>query len=123
MVTVNVPAASTVKVAWSALVMCGEPEFTVSVNVWVAFVLTPLLAVIVIGYMPPVPAAGVPAQRGGAVTVVGERHAGRQRPGLGESWSWPGPAVVVTVNDPAESVGEGGVVALVMIGGASSRSA
>ena len=72
MVTVNVPAVPTVKVVWSALVMVGA-WLTVSVNAWVASGATPLLAVMVIGKVPP--AVGVPAEGRGAVTVVGEGHA------------------------------------------------
>ena len=50
-VTENVPAVPTVKVAELALVMAGAvgAAFTVSVKLWVALGLTPLAAVIVIG--------------------------------------------------------------------------
>ena len=63
-VTVNVPAAPTVNVALEALVMAGAAvaRDTVSVKLCVAFVPTPFAAVIVIGYVPLVPAAGVPAR-------------------------------------------------------------
>ena len=82
-VTVNVPAVPTVKVVWSALVIAGG-SFTVSVKVCVAFGGTPLLR----GDGERVDAAGTrgrgAGQGRGAVTVVGEGHAGRQRAGLGE---------------------------------------
>jgi len=60
-VTENVPAVPTVNVVLLELVMTGVvlAVFTVSVKVWVA-VPTPLVAVSVMGYVPAVPAAGVP---------------------------------------------------------------
>jgi hypothetical protein len=58
-VTVNVAAAPTVKVVLFALVT-AEVWFTVSVKFWVASVPAPLWAVIVKGYVPPLPDAGVP---------------------------------------------------------------
>src|SRR2546426_11371 len=58
-VTVNVPALPTVKVAALALVMRGA-WLTVSVKDCVASGSPPLLAVMVRGYDPPVPAADVP---------------------------------------------------------------
>ena len=50
-VTENVPAVPTANVVEPALVMTGAAlaGFTVSVKLWVAFGLTPLAAVIVIG--------------------------------------------------------------------------
>src|SRR6185503_1757480 len=60
-VTEKLPAEPTENVVWSALVIDGS-SVTVSVKLWVAFGGMPLLAVIVIGYDPPVPAAGVPAR-------------------------------------------------------------
>ena len=65
-VTVKVPAVPTAKVVESADVMDGAWS-TVSVKSWVAFGLTPLAAVMVIGYVPPVPAAGVPDSTSGRV--------------------------------------------------------
>ena len=59
-VTVKVPAWPTVKVAWSALVILHAWR-TERVKVWVASGLTPFVAVIVSGYVPPEPAPGVPA--------------------------------------------------------------
>ena len=58
-VTVNVPAVPAVNVAAFALVIAGAWS-TVRVKVWVALGVTPLAAVKVRGYVPPVPAAGVP---------------------------------------------------------------
>jgi hypothetical protein len=57
--TVNVPATPTEKVVLLALVIAGAWS-TVSVKACEAGVPTPLLAVKVSGYVPPVPAAGVP---------------------------------------------------------------
>ncbi len=60
MVTVKLPAVPTVKVVEAAEVIAGASS-TTSVKLWVPFGLTPLLAVMVIGYPDlPVPAAGVP---------------------------------------------------------------
>ena len=60
-VTVKLPAVPTANVVLFALVMLGAvPWFTVNVKLWVAAVPTPLLAVRVREYVPPVPAAGVP---------------------------------------------------------------
>jgi hypothetical protein len=58
-VTVNDPAEPAVNVVLLAEVMAGAWS-TFRVNDWVALGLTPLLAVMVIGYDPPVPPAGVP---------------------------------------------------------------
>jgi hypothetical protein len=58
-VTLNVPAEPTVNVVAAADVIAGA-EFTVSVNDWFAGEPTPFVAVMVIGYEPAVPAAGVP---------------------------------------------------------------
>jgi len=58
-VTVNVPAVPTVKVALFVLVIAAA-WFTVNVKFWVASAPAPLCAVNVIGYVPAVPADGVP---------------------------------------------------------------
>jgi hypothetical protein len=58
-VTLNEPGVPTVSVVLFALVMAAA-WFTVSMKFCVAAVPTPLLAVIVIGKAPAVPAAGVP---------------------------------------------------------------
>jgi len=57
--TANVPGVPTVNVVLLALVMTGA-LFTVRVKLWLAGVPTPLMAVNVTGYVPTVPAAGVP---------------------------------------------------------------
>ena len=61
-VTVKVPALPTVKVVVADEVMIGAVGRmdTVRVKLWVAFGRVPLDAVMVNGYDPPVPAAGVP---------------------------------------------------------------
>jgi len=66
-VTVKLPAPPTVKVVLVALVIAGAWS-TVNVKFCVALVPTPLLAVNVMGYALPVPAAGVPL----SVPVPGE---------------------------------------------------
>ena len=60
LVTVKLPACPVVNVASAALVIAGGCS-TVNVNSCVASGDTPLAAVIVKGYTPPVPASGVPA--------------------------------------------------------------
>ncbi len=59
-VTVNVPGAPIGNVVAAALVIAGG-WFTVSVKVCVTGVAVPFVAVNVSGYVPAVPAAGVPA--------------------------------------------------------------
>jgi hypothetical protein len=61
-VTVKLPAVPTVNVVLLALVIAGAAgaAFTVKVKVWLAELPTPLLAVIVREYVPPLPDAGVP---------------------------------------------------------------
>ena len=58
-VTVKVPGVPTVNVVLAPLVMTGA-VFTVSVKLCVPLGATPLLAVIVMGYVAAVPEAGVP---------------------------------------------------------------
>ena len=61
-VTVNVPGSPSVNVVMVALVIAGAcGTATVSVKLWVALGDTPLAAVIVSGYVPELPAAGLPA--------------------------------------------------------------
>jgi len=60
-VTVMMPADPSVKVVLSPEVMVGAPS-TVRVNDCVASGLTPLEAVMLSGYVPLVPTAGVPAR-------------------------------------------------------------
>ncbi len=85
---------------------------TVNVKDWVAFVPTPLVAVKVSGYVPPVPAAGMPLNipvAGTKVTPVG-RVPVTERVGAGEP-------VAVTVNVPAVPTVKVVLFALVMAGG------
>jgi len=96
-VTENVPGVPTVNVVLLALVMTGA-VFTVRVKLWLAAVPTPLMAVNVMGYVPTVPAAGVPLSVPvpfplslkvtpfGSAPVSVEAAAGKP--------------VVITVNDP-----------------------
>ena len=111
--TVNVPAVPTVKVVWSALVMAGG-LVTVSVKVWVASVLAPLLAVMVIGKTPA--AVGVPARVAVPSPLSVKRHPGRQRAGLGDVVAAGNPAVVVTVKLPAVPTAKVAWSALVITG-------
>src|SRR3954453_11088109 len=98
-VTANVPAAPTVKVVLLPLVMAGAC-CTVSVKFCVAFGATPLLPVMTIGYVPPVPAFGVPARvavplpLSVKVTLAG-------RPPVSLRATLTGKPVVVTLNVPA----------------------
>ena len=96
------PVAVTVKeltvlirnAALFALVMAGA-WFTVSVKLCVAFGVTPLAAVIVIGYVPPIPAAGVPLRMPPALRVMPEGNAPVSlNVGAGNP-------VATTVNEPA----------------------
>ena len=68
-VTVNVPALPTTNVVLFRLVMAGAC-LTVSVKLCVAFGLTPFCAVNVSGYVPLVPAAGVPLNNPPVVNVT-----------------------------------------------------
>ena len=67
------------------------------VKPWVAFGETPLLAVSVIGYVPPVPAAGVPLSK--PVEVLNVIPVGRLPLWLKVGVGMP---VVVTLKEPAE---------------------
>jgi hypothetical protein len=58
-VSVKVPGVPTVKVVLFALVI-ARPGLTVNVKFWIASAPAPLWAVKVMGYVPPLPAAGVP---------------------------------------------------------------
>src|SRR2546430_1559554 len=83
-VTVNVPALPTTNVVLFALVIDGA-SFTVSVNTCVALPAT-FVALKVITYVPPVPAAGVPDSTPVAasnVTPVGRGGPLRPREGTG----------------------------------------
>src|SRR6267378_2489101 len=109
-VTVNEPAVPTVNVVLLALVMAGA-WLIVRVKLWVAFVPTPLVAVKVSGYVPPVPAAGVPLSTPVAtlnVTPPGNVPVSL-RVGVGKP-------VAVTVNEPAVPTVNVVLLALVMAG-------
>ena len=92
-VTVKEPREPRTKVALLALVMAGA-WFTVSVKLCVASAPTPLLAVIVIGNVPAVPAAGVPA----SVPALNSTPLGKAPLSLNEGAGAP---VAVTVKDAA----------------------
>jgi len=94
-ITVNVPAALTVNVVLFALVIAGD-WVTVNLKFWVAFGEMPFEAVMVIGYVPPVFAAGVPLSTPAdeRVTPLGSAPVSL-KVGAGKP-------VAVTVNDPAD---------------------
>jgi hypothetical protein len=98
-VTVKVPAEPTVNVVDAADVIAGA-WFTVNVNDWFAFEPTPFAAVIVNGYDPPVPAAGVPASVAVPLPLLVKVTPLGNVPVL-ESVGVGNP-VAVTVNVPAE---------------------
>ena len=112
-VTVNDPAVPTVNVVLLALVITGA-VFTVSVKVCVALLPTPLLAVIVMVYVPFVPDAGVPLSLpvplplSTKVTPLGSAP-DSVRAGAGKP-------LVVTVNVPAAPTLNVALLALVMAG-------
>jgi hypothetical protein len=107
--TVNVPDVPSVNVVVFALVIAGA-WFTVSVKFCVALGATPLAAVIVIGYVPPLPGAGVPARDPAAVSVT---PAGNDPVSLNVAAGVP---VAVTVNVPAVPAAKLALLALVMAG-------
>jgi hypothetical protein len=83
---------------------------TVRVKTWVAFVPTPLLAVIVIGYEPTVPNAGVPLSAPAEVSVTPLGSAPVSlKVGVGKP-------VAVTVNELGESTVNDVLLELVMAG-------
>ena len=88
---------------------------TVRVKLCVAFGATPLFAVIVIGYVPPVPAAGVPLNTPAAesVTPLGKVPVCEK---LGA-----GAPVAVTLNDPAVPTVKVVALPLVIAGGIASN--
>jgi len=94
-VTVNVPAVPTVKVVLFALVITGA-VFTVSVKLCIAGEPTPFDAVNVMGYVPAVPAPGVPLST--PVAAVNVTPVGSVPVSLRVGVGLP---VVVTVNVPA----------------------
>ena len=116
-----VPAVFSVNVAAFALVKAGAP-FTVSVKVWTAGAPTPLLAVNVSAYVPPVPAAAVPPSvpvpSPLSTHVIPAGRAAPPRVIVGT-----GNPVVVTANVPGAPMGNVVAAALVIAGRARSRSA
>jgi len=84
--------------------------FTLSVKFCVASVPTPLLAVMVIGYVPTVPNAGVPLSTPAEVKVTPLGRPGFSKLGERE-------ACGVTGNDPAVFTVKVALLALVMAGG------
>src|SRR5437879_1209932 len=112
-VTVNVPAVPTVNVVLLALVITGA-VFTVSVKFCVAAVPTPLLAVNMIGYVPLVPAAGVPL----SVPVPLPLSAKVTPPGSvpDSVRAGAGKPVVVTINVPGPPKANDALLALVIAG-------
>jgi hypothetical protein len=98
-VTANEPADPTVNVVDAPDVIAGA-WFTVNVNDCCAFGNTPFAAVIVIGYDPPVPAAGVPASVAVPFPLLVNVTPDGNAPVF--VMAETGKPVVVTLNDPAE---------------------
>jgi len=115
-VTVKLPGAPTVKVALFALVMAGAWS-TVSVKLCTAFGTAPFAAVIMMGYVPPVPAAGVPLSRPLVELRVTPVGSGPVSLNVGA-----GKPVAVTLNDPAVPTVNVVLFALVIVGGRSTDS-
>src|SRR6266545_4065015 len=115
-VTVNVPALPTVNVVALALVMAGA-WLTVRVKLCVAFGVTPLFAVMVIGYVPPVPGSGVPASVAvPSLLLTKVTPPGSAPVSLMFIDAPVGKPVVVTVNVPAVPTLNVVLLALVMAG-------
>jgi hypothetical protein len=108
-VTVKEPAVFTTNVVLFALVMAGA-WFTVRVKLCVASGETPLLAVIVIAYVPPEPAAGVPLSTPAELSVTPPGSA----PVLLKVGA--GKPVAVTLNDPGVPTWKVALLPLVMAG-------
>ena len=108
-VTVNVPAAPTANVVWFALVIAA-PCTTVKVKLWMELGAIPLLAMMLIGYEPPVPAAGVPVNTPKLLKVT---PLGRAPDSLNVGDGVPR---AVTVNVPTEPMEKVVALALVMTG-------
>ena len=109
-VTVKVPAFPTANVVLLALVIVGAWK-TVSAKPCVPFGATPLLAVMVMLYVPPVPAAGVPLSTPAALrlTPLGSVPASVKVIAVGKPEA-------VTVNDPADPTANVVLFALVIAG-------
>ena len=93
--TVNVPAVPTVNVVLFALIL--QRLATVSKKLWVEFGETPFCAIMVMEYVPPVPAAGVPL-----ITPVPRLKVTPVGSGPVSLNVGFGDPVAVTMNDPAE---------------------
>jgi hypothetical protein len=107
-VTVNEPAAPAVNVVFAALRMVGARPNVTNENFWVAFAPTPLLAVMVMAYVPV--AVAVPLSTPDAVKVTpGGSGPVSLKVGAGNP-------VAVTVNEPALPAVNTAVAALVMAG-------
>jgi hypothetical protein len=102
-------AAPTLNEAVGPLVMAGA-WLTVSVKFWVAFGVTPLVALMVMGYVPPVLAAGMPLSTPAEVKVT---PAGRVPVALKVGAGNP---LAVAVNDPAAPTVKVVLAPLVMAG-------
>ncbi len=121
-VTVKVPAWLIVKVVLFALVIVGA-WFTVSVKLCVALGAMPLLAVIVIGYVPPVAGAGVPASVAvPSLLLVNVTPEGKAPSSVIDIEAPLGVPLVVTANVPGDPIWNATLFALVMAGGALTVS-
>ena len=115
-VTVNVPAMPTVKVVVAALVIVGATGvgLTVRVKDWVALGAMPLFAVIVKGYDPTVPTAGVPLNVAVPLPLsTNVTPAGNTPASFNAALGLP---VVVTVKVPAMPTANVAFAALVIVG-------
>src|SRR3954447_2363187 len=116
-VTVNAVGVPGGKMAWLALVMAGAC-CTVRVKFCVAFGAMPLFAVMTIGYVPPVPAFGVPASVAVPSLLLTKVTPPGSAPLSLISIEAPlGKPVVVTENVPAWPTLNVAAFALVMAGG------
>jgi hypothetical protein len=115
-VTVKVPAAPTLNVVVLALVIAGASS-TVSVKFCVALLPTPLLAVNMMEYVLPVPAAGVPLRT--PVVVLNVTPVGSAPVSLNVGAGNP---VAVTVKVPAVPTVNVVLLPLVMAGGCPTVS-
>jgi hypothetical protein len=113
-VTVKLPSEPTVNVVAAALVIAGA-SLTVSVNDWVASLPTPFDAVNVIGYVPPVPASGVPDNMPVVVSNITPDGNGPDSDKVGV-----GKPVAVTVKCPSEPTVNVVDVAVVIAGASST---
>src|SRR5580700_10359499 len=106
----NEPAVPTVKVALLRLVIAGASS-TMSVKLWLAAGLTPLVAVNVRSYVPPVPVAGIPLNT--PVEALKETPMGSAPDSLRLGAGIP---IAVTSNVPAVPTTNVALLALVITG-------